>query len=121
MIACISCGNFNDQAARVCRFCGNGLGPARQATEQREYVPPSSWVDEPTPVPMQPYGAPAPFGSYRCPRCGTTQPPIIQRTISQDGWIVFALLLFFCFPLFWIGLLMKQEHRICSMCHVDLG
>jgi hypothetical protein len=41
--------------------------------------------------------------------------------ISSGGWVVFALMLLFCFPLFWIGLLMKDEHQFCSQCRVRLN
>lgn len=34
---------------------------------------------------------------------------------------MFALMLLFCFPLFWIGLLMKDYHQICSACRVRLN
>lgn len=124
MIACSNCGSPNDEATRICRYCGTALDQGRRAAEQREYVPPPPlWATEQPPVPVKPYAAgsrPAP-GSYRCPRCGTTQPPLTEKKISTEGWIVFAVLLVFCLPLFWIGLLMKKEHRICSMCHADLG
>jgi lipopolysaccharide-induced tumor necrosis factor-alpha factor len=58
---------------------------------------------------------------YRCPHCGTTAPPQIVKKISDGGWIVFVVMLLFCFPLFWIGLLMKEESRVCSMCLTKLG
>jgi DNA-directed RNA polymerase subunit RPC12/RpoP len=126
MIVCSNCGSPNDEATRICRYCGSTLVPQRQATEQREYVPPSySWANETPPAaPVQPYGVssqtPA-FAGYRCPACGTTQPPLIEKKISTDGWIVFAALLLFCFPFFWIGLLMKKDYRVCPMCRTDLG
>jgi hypothetical protein len=126
MITCGNCGSLNDEATRICRYCGNALDQRRQAAEQREYVPPSPlWSNEQTPVsPVQPYGVgaqtPASAG-YRCPFCGTTQQPLVEKKISTEGWIVFAALLVFCIPLFWIGLLMKKEHRVCSMCRADLG
>ncbi len=40
--------------------------------------------------------------------------------ISVAGWIVFAVLLLFCFPLFWIGLLIKEEYRSCYECGVRI-
>jgi lipopolysaccharide-induced tumor necrosis factor-alpha factor len=64
----------------------------------------------------QPYS-----GQYRCPYCGTNSPPFIISKISSGGWVVFALMLLFCFPLFWIGLLMKDHHQICAQCHVRLN
>jgi len=126
MIACGNCGNLNDEATRICRYCGSGLDQRRQATQQREYVPPSHlWANETPPAaPVQTFGGgaqtPATAG-YRCPSCGTTQPPLIEKKISTDGWVVFAALLLFCFPFFWIGLLMRKEHHVCPICRVDLG
>jgi hypothetical protein len=72
---------------------------------------------------VQPFGGgfQAPAAGYRCPSCGTTQPPLVEKKISTDGWVVFAALLLFCFPLFWIGLLMKKEHHVCPVCRADLG
>ncbi|HEX8491480.1 MAG TPA: LITAF-like zinc ribbon domain-containing protein [Pyrinomonadaceae bacterium] len=125
---------MNDDAVRVCRYCGSGLSSGWQPTPQRGYAapqppPPYSWANSnppaPLPVPVPPpVQAPPmyqpPTSGYRCPRCGTNYLPIVESKISQDGWVVFALLLFFCFPLFWIGLLMKQETRICPMCRAML-
>jgi RNA polymerase subunit RPABC4/transcription elongation factor Spt4 len=126
MIACGNCGNHNDEATRICRYCGSTLVPQGQATQQREYVPPAySWANEtPHAAPVQPYGAfsqtPAAAG-YSCPFCRTTQPPLVEKKISTNGWIVFAALLLFCFPFFWIGLLMKRDYRVCPMCRAELG
>lgn len=58
--------------------------------------------------------------NYRCPHCGTQNPPTVQRKISTAGWIVFAALLIFFFPLFWIGLLIKDNVRICSVCRYQI-
>ena len=60
-------------------------------------------------------------GQYRCPYCGTTLTPFTISKVSSGGWVVFALMLLFCFPLFWIGLLMKDNHQICSQCRVRLN
>ena len=121
---------MNDDATRVCRYCGGGLQPGwgTPPPPQRGYAtpqppPPYSWANSnppaPLPVPVPPPYQP-PQSGYRCPRCGTTYLPIVESKISQDGWVVFILLLFFCFPLFWIGLMMKQETRICPMCRAAL-
>ena len=130
MITCSNCGRLNDDAVRVCRYCGGGLQPGWGATGQRGYAtpqppPPYSWANSnppaplPVPIPQPPVYQP-PQSGYRCPRCGTAYLPIVESKISQDGWLVFILLLFFCFPLFWIGLMMRQETRICPMCRATL-
>jgi DNA-directed RNA polymerase subunit RPC12/RpoP len=51
-----------------------------------------------------------------CDYCGSTARPRTTTEISQGGWIVFALLLVFFFPLFWIGLLMTETKVTCDDC-----
>lgn len=60
-------------------------------------------------------------GNYRCPRCGTHYLPVIERKISTAGWIVFAVLLVVFFPLFWVGLLMKEDVSVCPVCRYQLN
>lgn len=125
MTPCRNCGQLNDDAVRICRYCGAGLAPQPQATQQREYTPPPyGWADT-APLPAtQPYTAPpaaAAAAGYRCPRCNAAYLPIVEKKISSEGMLIFILLLFFCFPLCWIGLLMKQESRVCPVCHANLG
>jgi DNA-directed RNA polymerase subunit RPC12/RpoP len=52
----------------------------------------------------------------RCPFCGTKEPPIYRTEISQTGWIIFVVMLVVFFPLFFIGLLMKEEVAVCPEC-----
>jgi LITAF-like zinc ribbon domain len=124
---------LNDDAVRVCRYCGSALLSDWQARPQGYATPkppkPYSWADSSPPAPLPvhaqpPVPVPPPYqppqAGYRCPRCGTTYLPIIETKVSQDGWVVFVILLFFCLPLCWIGLLMKQETRICPMCRAIL-
>ncbi|NNE67091.1 MAG: hypothetical protein HKN33_11045 [Pyrinomonadaceae bacterium] len=54
---------------------------------------------------------------YRCPRCSSNAVPHQTRKISSAGWIVFAVLLVFFFPLFWIGFLMKEDVIVCPVCN----
>lgn len=59
---------------------------------------------------------------YRCPRCASQYLPRIERRISTAGWIVFALLLIFSMGLFcWIGLLIKEEVRVCPVCNLRIS
>lgn len=60
------------------------------------------------------------FG-YHCPRCSSQLLPKIVRRVSTAGWIVFAALMVVFFPLFWVGLLIKEEARICSVCNARIG
>ena len=57
---------------------------------------------------------------FRCPHCMSHYPPRVERRISTAGWITFAVLLVFFFPLFWIGLLIKEEVQICQTCNTKL-
>ena len=63
-----------------------------------------------------PVGYNQPIGGFQCPYCRTTMPPLSLERVSQTGWIVLALLIIFCLPLFWIGLLIKEPYRVCSQC-----
>jgi hypothetical protein len=55
-----------------------------------------------------------------CPNCGSTARPYETTAISQSGWVVFAVLLVFFFPLFWIGLLMTETQVRCADCGARL-
>jgi RNA polymerase subunit RPABC4/transcription elongation factor Spt4 len=54
---------------------------------------------------------------FHCPRCASQHLPQIIRQISTAGWITFGVLLITpFFFLFWIGLLIKEEVRVCPVC-----
>jgi hypothetical protein len=55
--------------------------------------------------------------TFGCPNCMSRFPPKIGKRISTAGWITFAVLLVFFFPLFWIGLLIKEEVQVCQTCN----
>ena len=124
MITCNNCGRVNDESTRICRFCGAVVGQ-RQAqsaeTRVRDYEPPAAAGVVPGPQSVESYSPPGMTGGYRCPNCGSTYPPVAEKRISTEGWIVFCALLVFCLPLFWIGLLMKEELRVCPMCRARLA
>lgn len=67
---------------------------------------------------QQPYGI---ARNYSCPRCNSQLAPRMQRKISNAGWIVFAVLLITFFPLFWIGLLIKEEVPVCPVCNYTVS
>jgi hypothetical protein len=88
--------------------------------QQNTYQPPANLTYQP-PQPLfqqQQYVVPA---GYRCPRCGSQNAPQFVRKISAAGWIVFAVLLVMFFPLFWIGLLIKEDVRVCPICTLKVG
>lgn len=63
---------------------------------------------------QRPYGI---AKGYSCPRCSSNLAPRIERKISNAGWIVFAVLMIAFFPLFWIGLLIKEDIAVCPVCN----
>lgn len=58
---------------------------------------------------------------YHCPRCGTQNQPMLTKKISTAGWITFAVLMAVFFPLFWIGLLIKENVRVCPVCRLSIN
>ena len=58
---------------------------------------------------------------YHCPRCGTQALPMVTRKVSTAGWITFAVLMAVFFPLFWIGLLIKEDVRLCPVCRLSIS
>ena len=149
-IQCQNCGQANAAESQFCRFCGTKLQPQAEPYPRQyppqQYEPqqpprPYAWkTDEfqtqaesrrTQPGVYDPgFGSnnamaqanPAPFmsGSYRCPNCMSQFLPRIDKRISTGGWITFALLLVFFFPLFWIGLLIKEEVHVCPSCNMRL-
>lgn len=149
MIQCQKCLQGNAEQTQFCRFCGTRLLQP-QAEPQTDYRPtpprPYAWKtdeyqtqSEPRvrpqsntqPIyPLHGQNSPQPLAysgpqymasNYRCPNCGTTVLPIIERRISTAGWITFALLLVFTFIFFWVGLLMKQDVSVCPVCRATLS
>ena len=148
---CPNCGKPNSENQNYCVNCGAALpqlqtkklDPSDSVKPPKPYAwaSPSSplheIVNEPQQVqPLEPplYSAPPvqavqaspgsnqfPANSYHCPNCGTNEPPIIKSKISEGGWIVFALMIVFCFPLFWIGFLMRQQYSVCPACMKKLS
>ena len=127
MITCNNCGRVNDESTRICRYCGTVIGhsrPQSAGSQVRDYAPPASTPPGAsyTPQSLESYSPPGvAAGGYRCPNCQSTYPPVAEKRISTEGWIVFCALLIFCLPLFWIGLLMKEELRVCPMCRTRLA
>jgi hypothetical protein len=56
----------------------------------------------------------------RCPECGSREAPFVRQKVSSAGWAVFAVLLLFCFPLCWVGLLITEGQRECYDCGARL-
>jgi RNA polymerase subunit RPABC4/transcription elongation factor Spt4 len=123
MITCNNCGRVNDESMRICRFCGTVFERSRPSAQVRDYTPPVAGASGAANSPqfVEPYSPPGVVASgYRCPNCQSTYPPVAEKRISTEGWIVFMALLIFCFPFFWVGLLMKEQLRVCPMCRARL-
>ena len=140
MIQCQNCGQGNAPESQFCRFCGTRFN-VKQPMPQQGYdygsPRPYSWKTdeyqtqtEPRPAPNA-WNAPAPgaiastppqflSGNYRCPNCMSQYLPQIERRISTTGWIIFAVLLVVFFPLFWVGLLIKEDVQVCPSCKTRL-
>ncbi|MGI8542628.1 MAG: LITAF-like zinc ribbon domain-containing protein [Aridibacter sp.] len=103
------------------------LQPEKQTKPINQVRPLVSQPPQPTRKDMPiPFHSPAQFQqnimSYEniCPRCSSQAFPRIEKKISTTGWIVFAVLLMTIFPLFWIGLLIKEEVRVCPVCDLRI-
>lgn len=70
------------------------------------------------PAPLAYRQQPQPLSTaFGCSQCGSRYIPRLERRISTAGWITFAVLLVFFFPLFWIGLLIKEDVHVCQVCN----
>ncbi len=151
MIECQNCGQVNTQTSNFCRFCGTKFLPSQFTNgENYDFAPPRpySWktdefqisdnkirktqqinrvqplINPPMPSRPQPllYQQPNYMAhNARCPRCSAQLFPRYERRISTAGWIVFAVLLVVFFPLFWIGLLIKEDVRVCPVCNLRIS
>ena len=98
--------------------------PARAPASPPQYRPAPLAAQNPAGQfagPMTPKGNYAMDVNYRCPNCGCSYLPVIERRISTAGWIVFATLLLFTFIFFWVGLLMKEEVAVCPVCRLKMS
>ncbi len=127
-LLCNGCGLLNEQVAVICSGCGAQLlsrehtgshvdriinAPAPAAPVAPLPMPPPAPVVVPVPV--------VPIAHYVCPFCKSPYPPMVVEKISVGGWIVFVLLFLVCFPLCWIGLLMKERNSVCVTCRAVLS
>ena len=134
---CTSCGADNG-TGRFCVKCGTPLPLAAESWRASSEIEPA--VRKQTrPIALRPMfhqpstpivtsGSMTPshhhqFGNvaFKCPYCQSQSPPLQKQKISTAGWILFVVLLLACFPLCWIGLLMKEDFRSCSFCGLNLG
>lgn len=145
MSPCRNCGNINASEAIFCRSCGTKLAsgaPAPQRVEQNQFDLPAprpySWKTDEFTTKNEARGTmpnldtgtrdvrlaqaqPQFVTAFRCPSCGTHYPPVLERKISTAGWVTFAILLVTVFPLFWIGLLIREDVPVCQVCQAKLA
>lgn len=102
--SCLECGADITRRARVqtCPDCGSLFCSAGCYREHHYHAHAQKEKKRSRPV--------------ECPHCGSREPPYAVTKISQAGWITFALLLVFFFPLFWIGLLITETEWRCRDC-----
>jgi hypothetical protein len=59
---------------------------------------------------------------FRCPYCGSAAPPFVSSHTSPVGCVLaVVLILFLCWPLFWIGFLIRDRDCYCASCGMRLG
>ncbi len=58
---------------------------------------------------------------FECPFCHEHSPPYRKSQVSTAGWVTLIALLITCLPLFWVGLLMKEDVHVCRSCGIKLG
>ena len=103
-----------------------------QVTENRKQMPhpinqvqqsANPWATHQSPRP-QPLDQRPPQNmahGYHCPRCSSQMMPIMSRRVSTAGWITFAVLLVTTGIFFWVGLLIREDVRICPVCNFNLN
>jgi len=58
---------------------------------------------------------------FECPYCGSNEEPIDTDRVSSTGWVLFAIFLVLFWPLFWIGLLIRERETRCYDCRRRLN
>ena len=97
---------------------GGPDGPPRSASRGRGRAP---LQDVPKTYGQQ---ASDPHVRFSCPFCKSSAGPYARSKISQAGWVVFIIMLITCIGwlFLWIPLIfMKEEHRFCRHCNMQLS
>ncbi len=144
---CPQCGMVNWVSDVSCKRCGailsgggagapspvekiiRGTNPLSREPKDYSAPQPPQWAQDVSPVLAAPRAAPVYVApqqqqqpiSFKCPFCQSPYAPFVVQKVSTGGWIVFAVMVMSCFPLCWIGLLMKENTHICSSCGMPLG
>jgi hypothetical protein len=63
-----------------------------------------------------------PVARFHCPFCRSPAVPHEVTNITNAGWIFFIVLfLFLCWPLCWLGFLIRETNTFCSTCRMKLA
>lgn len=118
---CSKCGAQLEANTAFCSKCGASTSVQPPAPADATPVQPYAMQ----PPAMQPAGyAPPPVAGFTCPFCHYQGPPIVERKMSSNGWVMFVLLLLFCIPLCWLPFVIdgcKEDVRKCPSCGTRLG
>jgi hypothetical protein len=130
-VACPRCGtrlrapdDMAGQTARCSQCQGRMLLPppeevAEPPAEEVDAAFAGGYEDE---GPRSPRPGPRGRGvGFVCPFCRCRARPERRTQVSTGGWVVFAMFILLCLPLCFIGLLMREEYRVCSNCGTRLG
>jgi hypothetical protein len=105
-------------AGAIAGGAGAFVGSRRRTTERER-----AFDDIDFAQPVSPAGSarkPEPRPEFRCPRCGTAERPSTLSAVSVGGWVVLASMLVVCFPLFWVGLLIREKQSVCAVCGLTM-
>lgn len=92
--------------------------PVNQTPPLPNFQPPQNFHTPQPNMAVQPFNQNLGITSnVVCPRCARQNFPVIKQQVSTAGWITFAILLVTIFPLFWIGLLIKEDAYVCPVCN----
>ena len=68
---------------------------------------------------VNPPGTPA--AAWVCPFCRYQGAPVVTSKTATGGWVMFVVLLLMCFPVCWLGLLIREQYRKCPQCQSRFG
>jgi lipopolysaccharide-induced tumor necrosis factor-alpha factor len=131
-MVCQWCGKPVGENDEVCPSCGSRAKPIQPAAAPPAGgAPPSQQGALPGgPLPgAAPAVAPTPGlppATYVgvCPYCRHQGPRLIQKQLSQSGWILFVVLLLLCLPLCWLPFVIdgcKDKIAKCAACGLKVA
>jgi DNA-directed RNA polymerase subunit RPC12/RpoP len=116
-MVCQWCGKPVGENDDICPSCGSRAKPIQPAAAPPAGGPPALQGAPPAVAPTP--GVPLATYVGACPYCGHQGPRLIQKQLSQGGWILFVVLLLLCFPLCWLPFVIdgcKDKTAKCAAC-----